>query len=116
MEAKYYSFTTFTIKWWWMWPLFQWHGMMVTIQSKKTHGLLSAKVWNKKLRTYYTLTCWESKEQMLEFRNRKAHLKAMKIHRKLGETKSVSWVSAFEPYREECLSRLKTKHRNRVAA
>ncbi len=114
METRFYSFTTFRIKWWWMWPLFQWHGMLVTFQVKKTPGLVRSKIWSSNLTTYYTLTCWESKDDMLAFRNRKAHLKAMKMHRKLGEAKSVSWMSAFEPYPEECMDRLKAKHGNLV--
>ena len=116
MESKFYSFTTFRIKWWWMWPLFQWHGMMVTFQIRKTKGLISSKVWTKGMMTYCTLTCWESKDDMLHFRNRKSHLKAMKIHKKLGDAQSVSWSSKFEPYPEECFSRLEAKFRERLVA
>ena len=109
MERRYYSVTNFQIKPWWMWFAFQMHGMMVTFQLKKTPGLIHHKVWTKGLTNYYTLSCWESKEVMTNFRNGGAHLNAMKSHRKLGVSNSVGWYSSFEPYPEECYDRLSHK-------
>lgn len=110
MEKRYYSVTNFQINPWWMWFVFQIHGMMVTFQLKKTTGLLHHKVWTKGFTNYYTLSCWESKEAMLEFRNNRAHLKAMKESLKIGTSRSVSWISAFDPYKEECYERLANKY------
>ena len=106
MESKYYSFTSFKIEKWWMWPLFQLHGMMVTLQVNKTPGLVDMKVWSYKMITFYTFTVWEEKSHMLNFRNKKAHLRAMKHHGKIGSPASVSWSATHEPTRDECFKRL----------
>lgn len=110
METRFYSFTNFQIRPWWMWFVFQMHGAMVTLQLKKTPGLLYHKVWTKGFTNYYTLSCWESKEAMENFKVGGAHKKAMKGHRKLGTSKSVHWNSSFDPFPEECYQRLSTKY------
>ncbi len=101
-----YSFTYFKVKAWWLVPLFQWHGMLSTFQYKKARGLVDVKIWNKKGRVFYVLSCWQTKEDMLAYRNRGAHLNAMKATRKLGKADSVSFFSYSEPEFEYCKSLL----------
>ena len=115
MSQQYYSITNFSISPRWMWFVFQFHGVMVTLQLKKTPGLVNYQIWTKGFTNYYTLTCWESREAMLEFRNKRAHLKAMKGHRKLGRSKSAGWYSTYEPYKEECYDHLYQKYSAQVS-
>ncbi len=53
-------------------------------QAKRTPGNKSASVSNKGWKIGYTLTAWENKEAMMEFRNTGAHKKAMSRIRKLS--------------------------------
>ncbi len=101
-----YSFTHFKVKAWWLIPLFQWHGMLSTFQYKKARGLVDVKIWNEKGRVFYVLSCWQSREDMLAYRNRGAHLNAMKATKKLGEADSISFMAYSEPSLEYCKSLL----------
>lgn len=111
MEKRFYSFTNFNIRSWRWWLMFQLHGMMVMFQLRKTPGLIHYKVWSRGF-DFYTLSCWETEGAMLDFRNKKAHRKAMRKSGMMGYSRSVNWFSAFEPYPEECHDRLRHKYRS----
>lgn len=76
-------------------------------QAKKTTGNISAIARNKSWRIGYTLTIWENKEAMLEFRNTGAHKIAMSKNRKLShQYKTLQWESDKQPDWDEARSRL----------
>lgn len=58
---------------------------------------------------FCTLTSWESKEQMLKFRNSGAHLIAMKLSSKMGLGYSVGWESEDYGSQQEGEERLLEK-------
>ena len=60
------------------------YNFRVVKQMKNTPGLLKQETRGRSLYRYYTLTAWNSKQSMLNFRNSEAHLEAMRI------TKSVA--------------------------
>ncbi len=103
-----YSFTYFKVKAWWLVPLFQWHGMLSIFQYKKAKGLVDVKIQNEKGRVFYVLSCWQTKEDMLAYRNKGAHLKAMKATKKLGKADSVSFVAYSEPSFDYCKTLLRS--------
>jgi hypothetical protein len=70
-------------------------------QLDETNGLLFVKFNGLR-----TLTCWESYEDMLAFRNNGHHLNAMKNLKKMGKTRSVSWESEQEPGWSEVKTKL----------
>lgn len=76
-------------------------------QAKKTTGNISAVARNKSWRIGYTLTVWENKEAMLEFRNTGAHKLAMSKTRKLShQYKTLQWESDKQPDWDEAGVRL----------
>ncbi len=54
-------------------------------QIHKTPGLLRTSYRKEGLLTYWTLSIWESEEQLRTFRNNGAHLEAMKRSRQLAD-------------------------------
>lgn len=67
------------------------------------------KTFARGLWNFHTLTWWESKEKMLEYRNSGAHLLAMKLSRKMGQGYTVGWESVEQPTAVEGEARLKNK-------
>lgn len=57
--------------------------------------------------TLYTLTAWHSEDDMLAFRNRGAHLQAMKKTRDYGTIDSYSWEADCIPGWSEAIGKLK---------
>ncbi len=102
----FYSFTYFRVSAWWLLPLFQWHAFFSAMQLRRIEGLNTFQTWAQKGLVFCTLTGWDSRSHMLKFRNRGAHLKAMKIHKKLGVAYSVSWEADIEPTPDECRQKL----------
>lgn len=81
-------------------PLFQWHAVRSSSQAKRTEGLVRIKVFYAGERSFCTLTSWEGKEQMLNFRNSGAHRMAMILSAKMGEGSTTSWESNNEATKE----------------
>lgn len=106
----YVSVTHFKVRSIWALPLFQWHAFASYGQANKSRGIISTESWPEKGRVFCTLTLWESKEDMIRFRNSGAHLKAMKISRKLGEGITHGWATEKLPGRKEALERLYAHH------
>jgi len=76
-------------------------------QAKKSAGCIYAAANNKGWRIGYTLTTWENKESMLQFRNTGAHKVAMIKIRKLShQYKTLQWESEAQPVWEEAKTRL----------
>lgn len=72
-------------------------------------GILKMQTRANGARNYQTLTVWESKETMLAFRNKGAHLLAMKISNKLGKGHAIGWECQNYPSWEEGEKRLEDK-------
>lgn len=89
----YISVTYFKLKAPWVWPLFQWHALLSYGQAVHSKGILKTQAWSEKKLVFCTLTHWSTKEAMLQFRNSRKHLHAMRISRKLGEGKALGWYS-----------------------
>ena len=53
-----------------------------------------------------TLSGWESEEAMRSFRNQHAHLQGMKKLKKIGQAKSITWVTDTEPQWDEAIDKL----------
>ena len=71
-------------------------------QAKKSAGCIYAAADNKGWKIGYTLTVWDNKEQMLQFRNTGAHKVAMSKIRKLSpQYKTLQWESDKQPNWQE---------------
>lgn len=105
----YASYTHFRVKSWWALPLFQWHAFRSGSQAYRTKGLLQMKTFSRGARNFCTLTCWNTRAEMMAFRNSGAHLLAMKLSRKMGEGYTTGWETDRMPSAEEGETRLKNK-------
>jgi len=91
------------------WRLFEFSFLAVCsqTQAKKTKGCIKAISSNNGWRIGYTITLWENKEAMLEFRNSGAHKQAMLKVRKLSSKyKTLRWESDVIPDWEMAKSKL----------
>lgn len=102
----FYSYTYFRVKAWWALPLFQWHALFSHVQARRTQGLHDMNVWPEKGKVFCTLTSWTSEDDMLRFRNKGSHRKAMKHSRKMGEGYAISFESTSIPSRDLCKLKL----------
>ncbi|RBW67952.1 DUF3291 domain-containing protein [Bacillus taeanensis] len=93
-------------------PSFIWHTLQSMNQLKKAEGLTHSSFNKEGWLTYWTLTVWENKEDMKNYRNNGSHLKAMKIARKIAdELESFHWEGETIPSWAESKERL---HKNYV--
>lgn len=93
-----------------MLPAFFWHTIKSIYQSKKVEGLLHSSFEKEGWDTYWTLTIWETKNSMKEFRNKGNHLKAMRVSRSIAdELETINWEADNKPSWEECKERLHQK-------
>lgn len=91
-------------------PAFIWHSVNSIRQSRKAEGLLYFSTDKEGWDTYWTLTVWENKTSMKEYRNKGNHLKAMKVSRKIAdELESINWEADSKPSWAECKRRLHNK-------
>lgn len=91
-------------------PAFYWHTVKSTRQLKKAEGLKYFLVDQDGWNTYWTLTVWENKTSMKEYRNKGNHLKAMKVSRNIAdELESINWEAENKPSWVECEGRLHNK-------
>lgn len=90
----------------WKLPKFIIHSSRAAKQVKLAKGNIYNKVWNKGL-TGFTYTAWESKEDMLAFRNSGAHKKAMPAINKLATRyRNTNWQADEFPTVEQALLQL----------
>ena len=76
------------------WHFFEFaiYSVRSTKQAKNSAGCIFAEVKNNGWRIGYTLTVWENKELMQQFRNTGAHKQAMSKIRKLShQYKTLLW-------------------------
>ncbi|MFK7856217.1 MAG: hypothetical protein AB8B79_19025 [Granulosicoccus sp.] len=64
----------------------------IKLQLANADGLVFVRFRGTK-----TLTCWQDKESMLKFRNKGAHLDAMRSLKLIGRAKSVTWTTNKAP-------------------
>lgn len=62
-------------------------------------------------RTYYTLSVWDSEDDMNNFRDSGAHANAMDAVPSLGNTQSLHWHSNKVPTREEVINKFEEENR-----
>ena len=83
------------------------HSIRSNKQAKEAAGCLHVWVGNKGWRIGYTLTAWENKEAMLQYRNSGAHKIAMQQISKLSKQyKTLVWEAENIPTWKEAKSRL----------
>jgi hypothetical protein len=76
-------------------------------QAKRSAGCICATASNKGWKIGYTLTAWENKEVMLQFRNTGAHKAAMqKIGKLSHQYKTLQWESDKQAGWQEAKKRL----------
>ena len=102
----YVSITSFLVKSPWANLFFQMHAMTSFMQARKSKGILKTETFSPFRKVYSTLTHWESKEDMIRFRNSGAHLKAMKASAKMGHGITTGWETETYINREYALERL----------
>lgn len=87
-------------------PIFAWLTLRSHFQIKKSNGLIKSSYQKEGFFTYWTMSIWESADDMKAFRNRSAHLEAMKRSRQLAdelqyvrfevETPDIHWEACKE--------------------
>lgn len=91
-------------------PVFFWHTIKSISQAKKVEGFLYSSFVKEGWATYWTLTVWENKDSMKEFRNKGNHLKAMRVSKSIAdELEAINWEADNKPSWDECKERL---HKN----
>jgi heme-degrading monooxygenase HmoA len=78
-------------------------------QAKASIGLLKMDTIYAGGTDFCTLTVWESKEQMLKFRDTGAHAVAMQLSSKMGEGYTTGWECDVIPDKELAEFRLKIR-------
>ena len=112
MKNMFISVTRLHLKGKRMLPSFFWHTIKSIYQSRKAEGLLDSSFDHEGWDTYWTLTVWENKDRMKEFRNNGKHLKAMKISRSIADQlETINWEAETKPVWMECKERLHNKYR-----
>ena len=76
--------------------IFARHAIPSKIQADSSKGILSVEVKTMD-GIHHTLSVWESKEQMLAYLRTGAHLKAMKVFRKIATGKTYGYASDRVP-------------------
>lgn len=105
------SVTRLRVKGIWALPFFIYHIVRSTKQMNTAAGLLHSDLTRDGWRVGWTMSVWENKERMLEYRNRGNHAKAMRIARRIGdESEAVRWDADNIPNWEEAKSRLHQKY------
>ncbi len=104
----YASYTHFRCKWWAI-PLFQYHAIRAYGQANRSIGLQSIQAWTKGIRNYCTLTVWDSKQDMLHYIGKGAHLRAMQRSDLLGQGYTTGWQTGLRPTRTQAEAQLKNK-------
>ncbi len=102
----YVSVTSFLVSSPWANLMFQMHAVASFSKARKSKGILKVETFSPFRRVYSTLSHWESKEAMLEFRNSGTHLKAMKLSAKMGHGLTTGWETDEFVDRESALTRL----------
>jgi heme-degrading monooxygenase HmoA len=92
-------------------PSFFLHTLKSTLQLKKASGLHSSSFSKEGWTTFWTLTVWENKDMMRNYRNAGHHLEAMKVSRKLAdELEYIHWESENIPAWDDCKRKLHAEY------
>ena len=99
--------TELHVKSFWKFFPFVRHSIRSMKQAKQAPGIIHATASNGGWRIGYTLTAWENKEAMLQYRNSGAHKIAMQQISKLSKQyKTLVWEADNIPTWKEAKSRL----------
>ncbi|WP_208619441.1 U32 family peptidase [Paenibacillus helianthi] len=105
------SVTRVRVKGMWVLPFFIYHIVRSTKQLNRAAGLLHSDLTRDSWRVGWTMSVWENKDRMLEYRNHGNHAKAMRIARRIGdEVEAVHWDADTIPSWEEAKIRLHQKY------
>ncbi|ULO07630.1 DUF3291 domain-containing protein [Paenibacillus sp. 19GGS1-52] len=105
------SVTRVRVKSMWAFPYFIYHIVRSTKQLNMAAGLLYSDLTRDSWRVGWTMSVWENKDRMLEYRNHGNHAKAMRISRRIGdELEAVHWEAETIPSWEEAKIRLHQKY------
>ncbi|KFN02648.1 hypothetical protein D0U04_07660 [Bacillus clarus] len=105
------SVTRMRLKGYRMLPIFFLYTTRATLQSNKAKGLIHSSFEKEGWHTFWTLTVWDDKDCMKEYRNNGNHLKAMKIARKIAsELEFTNWENNEVPKWNECKTILHEKY------
>ena len=77
----------------------------VSMSAQKADGILLCE-FNSRNGYQHTLTVWETKEHMMDFRASPAHVRAMKRISQIGIGKVFGYEADFSPSWEDALSEL----------
>ncbi|MFS0785260.1 hypothetical protein ABC345_02625 [Shouchella sp. 1P09AA] len=66
-------------------PIFAWLTLRSHIHIREAKGLVQSSYHKEGLFTYWTMSIWETEEDMKAFRNQGAHLEAMRCSRQLAD-------------------------------
>ncbi|QDH21221.1 DUF3291 domain-containing protein [Saccharibacillus brassicae] len=108
------SVTRVRLKGMWALPFFMYHIVRSTKQLNSTAGLLHSDLTRDGWIIGWTISVWENKDRMLEYRNHGNHAKAMRIARRIGdEFEAVHWEADTIPSWKEAKIRLHQKYGRR---
>ncbi|EJR04767.1 hypothetical protein [Bacillus cereus] len=94
-----------------MLPFFFIYTTRAGLQANKANGLIHSSFAKERWHTFWTLTVWENKECMKEYRSNGSHLQAMKIARKIAnELEFTNWESDTIPKWADCKDVLHNKY------
>ena len=79
------------------------HAIPSKMQADQAKGLVLIEL-RQVNEVHHTLTVWESKEAMLAYRNRGAHLAAMKVFRKIAKGGVYGYEATSVPTFDEALA------------
>ena len=77
-------------------------------QANTAKGLVTIKI---RIRDFRTITVWETKADMISFRNSGFHQQAMIASTKLGSNQSYSWETERIPTWQEAIAELAANRR-----
>lgn len=105
------SVTRMRVKGVWVLPLFIYHMVQSTKQLNTAAGLVHSDLSHDGWNVGWTMSVWESKDRMLDYRNHGNHAKTMKAARRIGdEFHSIHWDGDTIPSWEEAKIRLQQKY------
>ena len=76
---------------------FYWHTLRSLIQVKRDPGCTASRLHRENRDTFWSFSLWKSREDMLRYRNRGAHLAAMR------KTKQITSSAQFHHYEADAL-------------
>lgn len=88
--------------------VFLWHTFKSFRQAKRAPGIIDAAVDKEGWHTFWTMTVWNSKEDMMRYRKSGNHLRAMKVSKAISKKIDyLHWEIKKEPSFKDAKQHLK---------